>query len=136
MSKIVFKGSMYGVKLIKSYSNPDILYSIVEKNICQINKLSINYDIKNNFYIYHSYDSVDKKFNKTYNGRWYLRNFIPDSKTLNHKNKTLNILFKNTDWEDLYTGKINNKNVKIQIFFSESGFKKLIKYFNIYINKD
>ena len=132
MSKIFLKGSMYGSKSIKTYSNPDILYSTVENNICQINDLKINYNNKNNnYYIYHSYDSVDNKFNKIYSGRWYLVDFIPDSKKLNHKNKTFSTLLKNIEWEDFETGKIKKKNIKLKIFFSESGFKKLIKYFNL-----
>ncbi len=133
MSKIVLKGSLYGSKSIKTYSNPDILYSKVDNKICQMNDLKIKYnDEKNNFYIYHSYDSVDINLNKKiYSGRWYSVNFIPDSKTFNHKNKTFNTLLKNIEWEDFDTGKISTKNIKIKIFFTESGFKKLIKSFNI-----
>jgi hypothetical protein len=132
MSKIVLKGSMYGSKSIKTYSNPDILYSKVGNNICQINDLRIKYNNeKKKLYIYHSYDSVDNNFNKIYSGRWYLVNFTPYLKTLNHKNKTFNTLLKNIEWQDFNTGKIQIKNVKIKIFFSESGFKKIIKYFNI-----
>lgn len=130
MSKIILKGSMYGVNVIKTYSNPDILYSVVDKNICNMNNLSIKYNIdKNNFYIYFSYDSINNNFNKIYSGRWYSLDFIPNSKTLNYKNKSLNILVSNTEWENFDTNLIqkNKKNIKIKIFLNEKGFEKIKK---------
>lgn len=132
MSKIILKGSLYGVNVIKTYSNPDISYSVVDKNICNMNNLSIKYNIdKNNFYIYFSYNSINDNFNKKYSGRWYSLDFIPNSKTLNYKDKSLNISISNsnTEWENFDTNQIqkNKKNIKIKIFLNEKGFEKLIK---------
>lgn len=135
MSKLMLKGSMYGIKNIKSYHNPNILYSIVDKNKCQINDLKIKYNKdKNNFYISHSYDGIDSNMNKVYYGRWrnFDFNFEPGKTYLKLKTNTFEIQLKNVEWEDFDTGKTKIKNVKIKIFLSCQGFTKLTNFFNKY----
>ena len=133
---LILKGLLNGTKILKEYSNPDILYSNVDNNSCnKKNKLTINYNKeKNNFYIYHSYDKFDDELKKTYSGRWYNTNLNFDNKSLDNKKKILTIKLKNTEWEDFDTGKISIKNVKIVVFFSPNGFEKINKYFTKILN--
>lgn len=131
MSKIILKGSIHGTKKIKTYSQPDILHSKVDKVLAQSNEFSIRYNQgKNNFYIYHYYDAYDNNLNKIYSGRWYISDFIPDAKSFNSKDQTLNILLKKVPWEDFDTGKTKVKNVKIKIFFTQKGYDKITKFIN------
>lgn len=133
MSKLILKGSIYGTKKIKTYSQPDILYSNVDKVLSQSNVLSIRFNKENNdFYIYHLYDTYDKNLNKIYSGRWYIGDFIPNKKSFNSKDKTLNILLKKVPWEDFNSGKTKIKNVKIKIFFTQKGFNKILNYVDKY----
>jgi len=124
--KLSLKGSIYGVKKYKIYKNPHILHSNVDKHLCQINDFKITYfPEQNNFRIYHSYYGLDKQMGMNYTGRWYISNFIFSPKQLNTDKKTLTITLKSIDWEDFDTGKIKKKNVKITIYFTDIGFKKL-----------
>lgn len=130
MSKLLLKGSMYGSKNVKTYSNPDILHSIVNKHQYQMNRLTIKFNKdKQNFFIYHSYNMLDDNLQNVYSGRWYNVDFIPNHKSFNPKKKSFEILLKNMDWEDFDTNKTKNKNVKIIIYFSSKGYIKLLNYF-------
>lgn len=134
MSKLTLKGSMYGSKKIKTYSEPNILYSVVDKHKCQINNLTFKYNKdKNNFYVYHSYDGLNSTMNKVYLGRWYNVDFIPNKKNFNSKTNTFEIQLKNVEWENFETGKIKIKNVKIKFFLTPSGYNKLIIFINKYL---
>lgn len=128
--ELKLKGSMHGTKIIKSYDNPDIIHSKVDNHICLINDLKIKYlDNKKKFYIYHSYNGLDKDMNKNYTGRWYSGNYEYNIKDFSKTKKTFSITLKSIEWEDFTTGKSKIKNVKIKIQFTESGFDKLNKYF-------
>ncbi len=128
--EIKLKGSMHGTKKIKSYDNPDIMYSTVDKQKCLINKINIKYySDNNNFYIYHSFDRLDKDLNINYSGRWYLTDYKYKTSDLNIKNKTFTVTLKSIEWENFDTGKTVKKTVKIIIQFSEKGFDKLKNYF-------
>jgi len=134
MSKLTLKGSMYGSKKIKTYTEPNILYSMVDKHKCQINNLTFKYKKdKNNFYVYHSYDELDTTMNKLYSGRWYNFDFIPGKKNFSSKTNTFEIQLKNVEWEDFDTGKIKTKNIKIKFFLTSCGYNKLIIFFNKYL---
>jgi hypothetical protein len=127
--EIILKGSLYGSKKIKEYSNPDILYSKVDSKICRGNKLSIKYNKeKKNFYIYHSYDIFDNNLSKIHYGRWYDTNFNFDLKLFDKKKNTLTIKLKKVEWENFDTGKSSIRDVKIIIYLSNLGYNKLLEY--------
>jgi hypothetical protein len=128
--KLKLKGSMYGNKKLKLYDDPDIISSNVDKHICHKNSFDISYDSnKRQYYVYHSYDGVNKKMEINYSGRWYLTDFIFSDKSLNKKKNSFQIILKNINWENFNTGKTTKKDVKIQINFSEKGFDKLENFF-------
>ena len=133
--ELILNGLLNGTKIIKEYSNPDILNANVDNNICNKNKLTIKYNKeKNNFFIYHSYNKYNDKLKKIYSGRWYKTDFDFDNKSIDNKKKTFTIKLKNIEWENFDNGKISIKNVKIIIYFSTNGFEKIIKYFSKLLN--
>lgn len=130
--KLTLKGPMHGVKVFKTYKNPDIIYSVVDNHKCQVNNLQIEYlPDKNVFYIYHSYKNIyEKNDNEAiYSGRWYNRNYSFTKKDLDENEKYLNILLKSVSWEDFTTGNITQKDVNIIIHFNTSGFNKIKRFF-------
>lgn len=127
-NKLILKGSLHGTKQIKKYDNPDILYSKVDGMIFQKNDFTISKNKDNSFYLYHSYVSFDEKFNKINSSRWYHTNYVLNSKSINDKNKTLTIILKDVNWENLKTGKQTIKNVKIILYLSPNGLEKILKY--------
>lgn len=128
-NKIILKGIVFG-KTLKKYDNPDIIKSTVDNFECEENNLTINYDKKSGKYsIYHSYEGYEKS-KKIYSGRWYDLNILFEKKFFNEKNKTFSFILKNIDWVDFSTGKSKIKNVKIKIYFSENGYKKLENFIN------
>jgi hypothetical protein len=63
--KLVLKGSMHGTKIYKVYKTPDIIQSVVDDHICQINDFKVTYlPDKKKFYIYHSYEGLDGNMKK------------------------------------------------------------------------
>lgn len=88
--KLSLKGSIYGVRKYKTYKNPDILYSNVDKHLCQINNFKITYLPEQNYFrIYHSYYGLNDQFVINYTGRWYTSNYIFSPKQVNSEKKHL-----------------------------------------------
>ncbi len=123
--KIVLRGSHQRDKELKTF---DIIKSTITciKLKCGLpkktmiffqNQLTISKNDNDTFYIYHMYDSYKDK----YSGRWYngIFNLV---KSLNHKNKSLNTKMK---FEDEISFK--NYDVKIEVFFNDDGWKKILK---------
>lgn len=123
IKKLEFKlfGSHMNKK--KIYKDFDIIKSKIFNNIFLINKLSVNYNPKKNYlYLYHSYESVTKD----YSGRWYDTEFLKSKYKLDGKKKILTYII--PVYEKEWNKEI--KNVKVEIFFSEKGWNKLINIFN------
>jgi hypothetical protein len=129
MSKdLVLKGSYKGVKELKRYDIMTCMISCIGKKCYQPkkdmiymqNKITINKK-GDTFYIYHMYDSYED----TYSGRWYDTKFDL-IKALNPKNKSIVTKKLFEDEETLKT-----YNVKVTIYFNESGWDKLMKYINM-----
>jgi hypothetical protein len=134
--EIKLKGSLHGTKMLISYNKPDIINSIVDNHLCQINDFKIKYlEEKKRHYIYHSYEGLDDEMKKKYTGRWYTSNYEYIDKDLNHVDNTFLIELKSLDWEDFETGQSVKKDVHIKIQLTQSGFNKLKKYFSTYNSK-
>jgi hypothetical protein len=82
------------------------------------NTLKIKDNKESTFYLYHMYNSTTMK----YQGRWYNMHFQPTSKNLLEKRKSLLTRMTFTDEATFKTYP-----VEIEIFFSESGWKKITK---------
>lgn len=131
-NKLILKGLLYGTNKIKEYSNPDILYSSIDNEIFNGNELTISYDkIKNNYYIYHSYDKYDLQLKKIYSGRWYDTKFNIECDLLCVENKTLTIKLENVEWVNFDTGITTIKNVEIIINFTPNGFDEFCDFIGI-----
>jgi hypothetical protein len=135
IKKIILKGSLHGTKNIKKYDKPDILYSKVDGYNFQKNELIINKNKDDSFYIYHSFESFDDKFNKINSGRWYNTNLFIQSFVINEKNKSITITLKNINWTSFKTGKSSIKNVKIILFLTIDGLNKVQKYLTSFSTK-
>jgi len=137
--KLILKGSVYGATVFHEYKNPDIIRSHLaitdpkkrstENKWCTMNRLTVNYKGDNTYYLYHSYDEVDNN-KRAYSGRWYNGGYLFSEKDLNLTENTFTVLLKSVEWEDDATGGSAIKNVEITIYLSNSGFRKLERYFN------
>lgn len=125
MKDLILKGSHKKDKELKNF---DIIKSNISciKGKCSQprktmvynqNQLTISKKANNEFYIYHMFDS----YKDNYNGRWYDAKFDL-SKSLNHKDKTIVTVMK---FEDFDLG--NKYDVKIVIYFNESGWNKILQ---------
>lgn len=118
MTKITLKGTLYGTKKIKTYKNPDIVLSEIERlgRILDFNHLELS-----GKFIYFSFHDREKK----YSGRWYAPNV--SSSSFIWKPIYNQVVYTIPEWVDddhIF------KNVNHTITFSECGYKKFKKFFD------
>ena len=117
--KCTLKGSKRSMTNYINYANPDILYSVIGKHKCFINRINFsNEEDPLNHYIYHSYTSV--KDNWT--GRWYNLKF----KTSNMDIKKNMLVLKNVIIN--YDDDPNSDKVDIKVILTQIGMDKFKKY--------
>ncbi len=120
MSKIILTGPKFGVKKLKELRDPDILKSKFLKYICDKNHVTLSKK-NNKVFIYHNFDCTSKD----YTGRWYNTDLKKIEYTLNENEKLFTYII--PEYEDYEKqGKIT-KNIKLEIYFTEKGWKKLMK---------
>jgi len=124
MVEITLKGSYKGVKQKSKLVNPDIVESSLLRKKYAQNSLTVSKDKKrDDFYMYHSFDTLDKK----YSGRWYNNSIkVQSNLKLNHKKKQM--IYVIPEWQ---TDTSIKKKVPITINFTEKGWKKLIKFLGV-----
>ncbi len=125
--KIELKGSYTGVKKFKQLKNPDILYSIIKlptPEKCEKNELTIDQKQNNEYFVYHMYDSIVNN----YSGRWYKTNFIKNDFKFNDNKMKVTYIIPEYEIE-LPTYHVIN-NVKVDIYFTPKGYKKLLQIFS------
>ena len=120
MTKTLLTGPKYGVKKIKEYNNPDIIKSKIRNSIYDQNKITLS-SKKGQIYMYHYYVCT----NTQCWGRWYDIDIKQSKYTLNQDKRTFEYII--SKWENEWEkGKIE-KDVSIKIYFTEKGWKKLMK---------
>ncbi len=117
-TEIKLKGSYVGVTKIKPMKNPDIIKSKILSKICEINNLTISTKPNNEYFIYHSYYTKDRKWG----GRWYCTKFTKNNFKYNDNKMMVTYII--PEWND------TKKKVPIEIYFTEKGYKKLNKIFD------
>ncbi len=135
MPELLLKGSLGGVKKIKPYENPDILYSIVDKYNCKQNKLMLSSNPTNTFYVFHSYYAYNDNLKVIRDDRWYNTRLEINKESINQETKSFNVLLKNVIWSEITIDEdgieiedITSKDIQINIYFSDKGYKKFIKF--------
>lgn len=105
----------------QKYKEFDIIKSKILNNVFLINKLKVSYIPKKNYiYLYHSYESKTKD----YGGRWYNTDVLNSKYKLDGKKKIFTYYVPQYEDENKLL-----KNVKVEIFFSEEGWKKFTNIF-------
>jgi hypothetical protein len=135
-----FKG-YYSKKTLKPLTNPDILYSRLylqnKKKSIQLDINELTFSVKNNrIFVYHLYDTKDKN----HPGRWYEVSFNPKTQfTYTETSKVKKVRYIIPEYEiepSKYDG-INDyrvfTNVSMDIYFTENGWNKFMKFIDTII---